>query len=118
MKHLLIAALGIALFACNSNSSGSAKGDKLAAKEASIFASVDTSGIKNETDLVAQYKKYLEIKKQKKDVLQEEPRAAIEELSYAAFFITRSASFMNLESEAYKQMDKAMDSLDAIYNQQ
>lgn len=115
MKQLLSSIAVLALFACNSQSSGDGAKDKATGKDANIYASVDTAGIKTEADLVAQYQKYLEIKKKNKERLTEEPPLAIADLSYTAFFISKSTSFMNLESKSYENMKKSMDSLDAAF---
>lgn len=118
MKQLLSSMAVLALFACNSQPSGNATKDKATAKEDNIYASVDTAGVKTEADLVAQYQKYLDIKKKNKERMMEEPALAISDLSYTAFFISKSTSFMDLESKTYKDMKKSMDSLDAVYNKQ
>lgn len=116
MKYLFCSIAAAALFACGGNKSGEATKEKSAMKGGDMFQSVDTAGVKDEAGLLVEYKKYLELKQKNKEVLQEEPGAAIADLSYTAFFISKSASFMNIENDNYNRMKKSMDSLDAVYN--
>jgi hypothetical protein len=119
MKQFTVAgcmtALTIALAACGGGKSSEPTGtDRNVAK---LYASIDTANIKTEADVAAQYKVYYDLKKKNKEVLQNEPMAAIEDLAYYTYFITKKSSLMNLESQAYKAMAATMDSLDKANEQ-
>jgi hypothetical protein len=110
-----MAALTIALAACGGG--GKSEPTGFDRKVDKVYASIDTTKIITEADVVAQYKVYWDLKNKNREVLQNEPLAAIEDLGMFAFFMSKKSSLMDLESEAYKKMAAAMDSLDKANGQ-
>jgi hypothetical protein len=111
-----LAAVTITLAACGGG--GKSEPTGFDRKVEKMYASIDTSKIITEADVEAQYRVYWDLKKKNKELMQNEPLAAIEDLAYFAFFMGKKATLMNLESEAYKKMAATMDSLDKANGQQ
>jgi hypothetical protein len=108
-------AASIVLAACGGGQTNEPTGHDR--KVAKLYSSIDTANIKTEADVAAQYKVYYELKKKNKEVLQNEPMAAIEDLAYYAFFLGKKSALMNLESKTYEAMVATMDSLDKANEQ-
>jgi hypothetical protein len=118
--RIIVLLAAAALAACNAKKETKEEATEKvkSGKGKDIFNAVDTLAVKDEKSFIAEYQKYLEVKKKSADLLQEEPAAAFAELAYSMFFTSKETSMMNLESKAYEEMAKQKDSLDKVFSVQ